>query len=179
MNDGHRETVRGGHRDSGGDPDSEPASADAGPESGAAGSRLKRSTEIIVGWRVWGLSTPASANPRADASQPCILASTFMIDVWPPGKAMTACCGANMLRHGIHAFATPAQALAYMGECRKPTRHVFGEVSLWGRVVIHERGFRAQWAYPKRILVPKQYRGGRDIVNELRRSYGVETDWTA
>jgi hypothetical protein len=27
--------------------------------------------------------------------------------------------------------------------------------------------------------VPNVYRGSRDIVNELRRSYGVETDWSA
>jgi hypothetical protein len=109
---------------------------------------------------------------------PLILTSTFMNSVWHPGKVMTACCGANILRHGIHAFATPAEAITYMSEGRKPIRHVFGEVSLWGRVVIHERGYRAECAYPRRILVPNRYRGSRDIASELRRSYGVETDWT-
>jgi hypothetical protein len=91
---------------------------------------------------------------------------------------MTACCGANILRHGIHAFATSAEATKYMAEGRKPIRHVFGEVSLWGRVAIHENGYRAQCAYPRRLFVPKKYRGSRDIVNELRRLYGVETEWT-
>ena len=76
-----------------------------------------------------------------------------MNSIWHPGNVMTACCGANILRHGIHAFTTSAEAVAYMGEGRKPIRHVFGEVSLWGR-------------------------GSRDITSELRRSYGVETDWT-
>ncbi len=101
-----------------------------------------------------------------------------MNNVWQPGVVMKACCGANILRHGIHAFNGPAEAIEYMNEGRKPIRHVFGEVSLWGRVVIHERGYRAQCAYPRRIFVPKTYRGSRDIVSELRRSYGVETDWT-
>jgi hypothetical protein len=177
MSDGYWEAIRGSHRDSQGDPRAEPAPADAVTESGGAGSRVRQSTEVVVGWRVWGLSTLAYPDPRIAASTPLILVSTFMIDLWHPGKAMTACCGANTLRHGIHAFATPEQAIEYMGEGRKPIRHVFGEVSLWGRVVVHERGYRAERAYPKRILVPEQYRGGRDIVNELRRTYGVESDW--
>jgi hypothetical protein len=101
-----------------------------------------------------------------------------MNSVWQPGAVMRACCGANILRHGIHAFATSADAIEYMREGRKPIRHVFGEVSLWGRVVIHERGYRAECAYPRRIFVPKVYRGSRDIINELSRSYGVEADWT-
>lgn len=32
-------------------------------------------------------------------------------------------------------------------------RGVFGEVSLWGRVIHGERGYRAQFAYPKRLWV--------------------------
>lgn len=166
MSDEYWETVRGSHRDSRADSDAQ------------SRSRLRQSTETVIGWRVWGLSNLAPAGRRADASQPFILVSTFMNDVWHPGKPMKACCGANVLRHGIHAFTTSAQAIEYMGEGRKPIRHVFGEVSLWGRIVIHERGYRAERAYPRRILVPTGYRGSRDIVNELRRSYGVETDWT-
>ena len=139
---------------------------------------VRRSSEIIVGWRVWGISTLDPTSARPAAAKALILVSTFMDSVWQPGKAMTACCGANTLRHGIHAFVTPAEAMLYMAEGRKPVRHVFGEVSLWGRVVIHQHGYRAQCAYPRRIFVPKIYRRSRDIVNELRRSYGVETEWT-
>jgi hypothetical protein len=178
MSDGHWETVRGSHRDAERDPDSEPASAVAGTGPRGARPGLRHSTEVVVGWRVWGLCTSDAAHVRAAASAPLILVSTFMNSVWYPGKVMKACCGANILRHGIHAFTTPAEAIAYMSEGRKPIRHVFGEVSLWGRVVIHERGYRAECAYPRHIFVPKAYRGSRDLVNELRRSYGVETDWT-
>jgi hypothetical protein len=178
MSDGHWETVRGSHRDSERDPDSQSAAPAAGTSARGARPGVRRSTEIIVGWRVWGLSTVEPSGVRSAPSVPLILTSTFMNSVWHPGKVMTACCGANILRHGIHAFATPAEAITYMSEGRKPIRHVFGEVSLWGRVVIHERGYRAECAYPRRILVPNRYRGSRDIASELRRSYGVETDWT-
>jgi hypothetical protein len=30
---------------------------------------------------------------------------------------------------------------------------VVGEVALWGHVVVHERGWRAEFAYPKRLLL--------------------------
>lgn len=139
----------------------------------------RASSEVIVGWRVWGVTTLDPTSARPSAAKTLILVSTFMDSVWQPGNVMTACCGANTLRHGIHAFATLADALKYMDERKKPIRHVFGEVSLWGRIAIHENGYRAQCAYPRRIFVPKMYRGSRDIVNELRRSYGVEAEWAS
>jgi hypothetical protein len=116
---------------------------------------LRRSSEVIVGWRVWGISTLDPTSARPAAAKTLILVSTFMDSVWHPGSVMTACCGANTLRHGIHAFATSAEAMKYMAQGRKPMRQVFGEVSLWGRVVIHENGYRAQCAYPRRLFVPE------------------------
>lgn len=178
MSDGHWEAVRGSHRDSERDSNSERVAADTGTATGTVGSRVRKTADPLVGWRVWGLSSLAPTTPRADTSSPLFLVSTFMVDFWRPGTTMTACCGANTLRHGIHAFTTQAQAVEYMTQGRRPLRYVFGEVTLWGRVVIHERGYRAECAYPKRIFVPTQYRGSRDIVSELRRMYGVETDWT-
>jgi hypothetical protein len=108
--------------------------------------------------------------------------STFMTSIWPAGVPMKACCGsgAGVLRHGIHAFASRGQAEEYFAEQSrgKTTPHVFGKVALWGRVVVHERGYRAQFAYPRTLLVPRRYANPRsDIVNELRRAYGVEVDW--
>lgn len=31
---------------------------------------------------------------------------------------------------------------------------VYGEVALWGKVIAHEHGYRAQYAWPIRILLP-------------------------
>jgi hypothetical protein len=176
MFDGPREAIRGSHRDAKGDPDSEHAAAASDPRG--AGSRVRQTDEIIVGWRVWSLSSISSFHLLHDKAGPLVLSSTFMISKWPPGQAMAACCGTNVLRHGVHAFLTREQTLEYTSAL-KPGRYVFGEVSLWGRVIIHEHGYRAAYAYPKRIFVPEKFQGGRDLVNELRRSYGVEVEWTA
>jgi hypothetical protein len=176
MGDGPWETVGRGDRDSKGDPDSEHAAAAA--DSRGADSRVRESDEIIVGWRVWSLAFATASYPSNNTSAPVVLSSTFMVDQWQPGKIMAACCGTHFLRHGVHAFTTREQTVAYMREGLKPARYVFGEVSLWGRVVIHEDGYRAAYAYPKHIFVPSQYQGGRDLVNELRRAYGIEAEWT-
>jgi len=108
--------------------------------------------------------------------------STFMTTIWPAGVAMKACCGSGSvgLRHGIHAFVGREQAEEYFDEQshRKTTPYVLGEVALWGRTVVHERGYRAQFAYPRRLLVSRFYADPRyDIVKDLRRVYGIEVDW--
>jgi hypothetical protein len=177
MNDGDWEALRGSYRESKGDPDTEHAAAAADP--GPTGAGLREIDEVIVGWRVWELALLPGRSPN-DKTSPLILKSTFMTNDWPPGKIMTACCGKNFLRHGMHAFATRDQTQEYIRDGLKPRRrYIFGEVSLWGRVVIHEHGYRAAYAYPKRLFIPEKYRGGRDYVNELRRSYGVEVEWSA
>ena len=67
---------------------------------------------------------------------------------------------------GVYALKTQ-EALT---ELRRPHTHrwsraaalatlVWGEVSLWGTVIEHEHGYRAQYAYPRRITVPANYRG--------------------
>lgn len=46
-----------------------------------------------------------------------------------------------------------------------------GTVKLWGRIIEHEWGFRAQYAYPKTLYVPRD-RHGR-IAAELAEAYRV------
>jgi hypothetical protein len=135
---------------------------------------VRKATETMVGWRVWRLAK--AGVPEGP------LMSTFMTSIWPGGVVMKACCAAETagLRHGIHAFVSRGQAEEYFDEQSrgKTTPHVFGEVALWGRVVVHERGYRAQFAYPQTVLVPRCYADPRsDIVNELRRAYGIDVYW--
>jgi DNA-binding CsgD family transcriptional regulator len=47
---------------------------------------------------------------------------------------------------GIYAVKTAEQRMSSGG--------IFGEVYLWGTVVEHERGWRAQFAYPKNLILP-------------------------
>jgi hypothetical protein len=46
----------------------------------------------------------------------------------------------------------------------------FGTVSLWGRVMVCERGWRAQYAYPQRLFLPFSF--ARHAA-ELEDAYGV------
>jgi hypothetical protein len=67
---------------------------------------------------------------------------------------------------GIYALKK-AQAVDELRRAHTP-RHsyaaalrtfVSGEVSLWGRLIEHEHGYRAEYAYPRRIVVPRSFRG--------------------
>jgi hypothetical protein len=125
-------------------------------------------TEVIVGWRVWKVSDQG------------LLRSVFMSNVWPAGEPLRACCaGTPRLQHGIHAFAHRFAAEKYLGDetrsyCPMSTsKFVFGEVSLWGTVVVHGAGYRSAYAYPRRIFAPMDI---ASVANGLRRTYGVEVE---
>jgi hypothetical protein len=46
-----------------------------------------------------------------------------------------------------------------------------GSVSLWGRILARERGYRAQYAYPYELFV---IGGDEQIARELRDRYAVD-----
>ena len=88
---------------------------------------------------------------------------------WIPGKPLTAGCG--VLRHGKFVFLPPhfahdtpqvdcrcgvygAKRLDSLQSMCFWDSGVRGEVFLWGTVVEHERGWRAQFAYPKTLHLP-------------------------
>jgi hypothetical protein len=132
--------------------------------------------EALIGWRVWCV-VRFGADLR--------LASVIQEDVWPSGRAFVARCRAHeppanrwLLRQaenhvapatgctcGIYAAREPAGAWTYLrGRDEADTvARVIGRVMLWGRVVEHEHGWRAERAYPLDV-----YTGDR----ELRRRLG-------
>jgi hypothetical protein len=98
--------------------------------------------EALVGWRSWDLKHGR-------------LRSLTQSEEWPVGEELMARCGMNAHRCpnlncvcGIYAKNTLAKlkSSSYMGS-------IFGQVSLWGRVLEAEDGFRAEFAYPKIIYV--------------------------
>ena len=114
---------------------------------------------------------------------------------WPARSRFEASCpvhrhGAPVEGHecGIYAFRTRALAeellRRYIGvrhcygrEYKElpPVRQgrpiALGSVSLWGRILVRERGFRAQYAYPYELFLI----GGDDqIARELRGRYAVD-----
>ena len=78
---------------------------------------------------------------------------------------------------GIHAFKAAEQLGVLLGgPVGGRVELVLGEVYLWGTVVEHKLGWRAQFAYPKRLVVlpdmPKEH------IQTLV-AYGVEISVTA
>jgi hypothetical protein len=77
---------------------------------------------------------------------------------WHPGQAMTARCRASNQHQppqescscGIYS-ARSLDQLRWRGYAAFA---ISGEVHLWGTIVEHELGWRAQFAYPKNLVVP-------------------------
>jgi hypothetical protein len=118
-----------------------------------------------VGWRVWYLT-------RVDG----VLTLTSRVNnaQWPPRAAMQAGC--TLEEHegaiprlegscGLYASSSPTTLVAARQFGGQPS--VVGTVAMWGRVVEHERGARAQFAYPSRLrlvcgICLAKGRGARD-----------------
>jgi hypothetical protein len=111
--------------------------------------------EPIVGWRVWNLS---------EDEGPVLWPAGSGADPWPWRRSYEARCSVPRIltgrrrRHeapdvdcrcGIYASAT----LELVARTRPawPPAPVLGRVSLWGRTIEHERGWRARFAYPERL----------------------------
>jgi hypothetical protein len=107
-----------------------------------------RVVEYAEGWRVWCVQETASG---------LRLASVVHDAAWPRGTDLVALC--DLVEHvapdvectcGIHAAREPAPLWTYLHGRDEPATvaRVLGQVALWGRVVEHEHGWRAERAFP-------------------------------
>ncbi len=85
----------------------------------------------LIGWRVWRLTSSGH------------LMSLSASAVWLPGEPMAGEVGDHNGR-GVHVFKGRAPAIAEIAQ--QPGPFVVGSVILWGDVVEHERGYRAERA---------------------------------
>lgn len=116
----------------------------------------------LIGWRGWNLTEDGH------------LRSSTRIISWPFRKPMVV-DDPNWHRdespNGIHAFILRRQLLGtgYVGG-------IFGSVYLWGRVIEHEHGYRAEFAYPKELFVSPKTDPLK--IMQIEHNYGVpvETD---
>jgi hypothetical protein len=112
-------------------------------------------TEPILAWRNWRLRI----DPDTHVVQP-VLESCVYGEPWPERQAFTAYCPAHQLPDpacacGIYAVTTREAALEWAGWAQSalPNPIVLGRVQLWGRVLPHSAGYRAQLAYPYELGV--------------------------
>jgi hypothetical protein len=116
---------------------------------------LERGTdaEPVLAWRAWALTghrdgTDLLLRPVAGRSRP-----------WKPFQPAEAACKHARLHGapnvdcscGLHGTREPE----ILRRTRAPA--VLGRVALWGRVIEHEHGFRAQFGYPQRLATICQF----------------------
>lgn len=112
--------------------------------------------EPLIGWRAWAVEMTRRGE-RSFSLLPCATWKSGL--KWEPGKALAAQC-LRLGRHeapesgcrcGYWAFRTLEDLLAVARELPDPG--VIGTVSLWGKVIAAERGYRAQFAYPRELFI--------------------------
>jgi hypothetical protein len=143
--------------------------------------------EPIVAWRLWHVRS------HDDAYR--LESFTWHHVSWPAKARFEAECSthgaaAPVEGHecGIYAFKTRELAEDLLRRYTGVRQHygrpyqelpplrrgcpiALGRVSLWGRVLVRENGFRAQYAYPYELFLI----GGEDgLARELRRLYAVD-----
>jgi hypothetical protein len=108
----------------------------------------------IVGYRVWTWDTTGLKSLCGER--------------WHPGQSLAARCRASAVvgrAEAVHdAHEVPqtdctcgvyaAKNLEHLRQFGYEGRGIHGEVYLWGTVVEHELGWRAQFAYPKSLILP-------------------------
>jgi hypothetical protein len=143
--------------------------------------------EPVVGWRLW------QVRPHAEGHR--LESFTAHHVTWPALRRLEATCAvhggfAPARDHECGIYALRTQELAedllrrYVGVKQRygrddelpppprPARPIaLGRVSLWGRILEREHGFRAQYAYPYEVVVL----GGDDrIAHDLRSLYAID-----
>jgi hypothetical protein len=143
--------------------------------------------DVVAGWRLWHV--------RLHEGERRLESFTWHHVTWPAQQALVATCpvhGQNAPASGhdcgIYSFRTRALAedllRRYTGvrQCygRQPPEPAppppgrpiaLGRVSLWGRILVREHGFRAQFAYPYELFL---IGGDEAMARDLRRLYAVD-----
>ncbi|MDQ3917189.1 MAG: hypothetical protein M3348_01690 [Acidobacteriota bacterium] len=129
-------------------------------------ARVPDLCEVITAWRAWSLVCDQGG---------WRLKALGRSEVWPPRARLDAACGTGAKQHpapawkcqcGVWAFKSLDNLVAAIGTKYANTK-VLGTVSLWGRVIETENGYRAQYAYPAELWLLD------DAPEDLGRVYDV------
>jgi DNA-binding PadR family transcriptional regulator len=143
-------------------------------------------SSAIVGWRVWRLleiDTLEGGKSLRLAAAGTLGNPRF----WEPGQATVASCSVFDATHeapwpdcgcGLYALRTRRlneERLASFAKFNEngSVAWVVGRVSLWGRVVECERGWRGQYAYPYTLTVLAE---DESLAPRLRSLYAVDVE---
>lgn len=139
----------------------------------------------IIGWRIWR----THISPHDPLLFSLFSCPTFSFH-WRPGRKFVAqhdidlggdCRGLvnSNCSCGIYAFKDFLRAFSYLVGIRHRLQSdsfdvAVGTVSLWGKVIECERGYRAQYAYPRHVYLPITASGQiRDIADTFSIPIGI------
>jgi hypothetical protein len=110
----------------------------------------------LVGYRVWqwdAIGLRSLNGERWFAHQP--LSAVCRADVCGSiaGLSKSTHNPAELPSFGCSCGVYAAKTVEHLYQCGYKTLGVHGDVYLWGTVVEHERGWRAQFAYPKTLFL--------------------------
>ena len=137
----------------------------------------------IIAWRHWRVYSADGAlhsasqrtvwEPHAPVVAECLRHSSGLCHHASPAPSWACSCG-------IHAWKTRDDCLRYAMQSSywfSSKRAVVGRVELAGRVITHEKGYRAGWASIYDLFVPDHLAEVYpDLEANLRRMYGVDVD---
>lgn len=140
----------------------------------------------FVGWRSWRVM-PFEQLGKPTSLRLCASGLNGLPKVWEPGHAAHAVCGQFRTTHeapwldcscGFYAYRMQYRAEDHLASFIDSNNGndaigwAFGRVSLWGRIVECEDGWRSEYAYPYAITVY----GTDELAARLRGLYGVDVD---
>jgi hypothetical protein len=125
----------------------------------------------IIAYRAWRVNNKAG-----------LLQSITVDTIWAPGEPMEGAPDDSPF--GVFAFKSGSQVLTeYLGHTWTTAPIAVGTVALWGTVIEHELGYRAQFGkvnsldgvYSQKPLRKKWFRKAKTsaMLNNLRQMYGV------
>lgn len=145
--------------------------------------------EPIMGYRTWFVV------PREKTTGELVLRSFVYSEIWEPHEPHKAACRiASGFKQVIHTSGVPEEMCncgIYAGDNMGIVNHyyespdytpgswreiyrVYGEVALWGKVIKGEKGTRAEYAYPTKLLVPEHIRGRESLLSVKEIVYSLE-----
>lgn len=145
--------------------------------------------ETLQGWRIWRV-LPFERLDGTRTVRLCAVGTYGIPKLWEPRRPIVAVCSSFTSDHeapwvdhecGIWALKREEDARRRMvswmqTQGGEPLGWACGQVSLWGRVIEHEHGWRAQYAYPYAITVESI---DGDVAAALRAEYVVDVDWNS
>lgn len=144
--------------------------------------------ELVTAYRLWRVM-PFHRLDGSSTVRLCAMGTYGNPKIWEPRQRTTASCSDYESHHeapwpdhvcGIWALKDPAQAKKRLVEWTsnytsgEPVGFAIGEVSLWGRVIEHADGWRAQHAYPYAVVIEAPDERTADVV---RREYAIDVEW--